>query len=172
MSEKMTLMCAYKIIKPFLYIRNDPPGPVTEDVRNAGKFIIETEQHLPGFLSEKFCIAICCELDFEIQREAAWFLVSDMLNGTFVWITRLSNYSVEKALHQAGIIPANYCTPAEIRMDRVEFHYSDILKRIIEKFNLPTHRLHSDKILTREEKEERIRFNIRYAGNYGTHWAL
>ena len=171
-SGEMSLCLAYEIVGPFVYIRDEPPGPLTDNVKMAAKFIIENQGSLPDFQSEKFCIAVCCDLEFEIQRECAWFVVSDMLNGSFSWITHLSNYSVEKALHQAGIISAGYCTQAELRRNRIKFHSSEIPRRIIEKYNLPTHRLHSNRILTEDEKKERAWFNVLYSTCYATPLAL
>ena len=171
-SGKMSLGLAYELVGPFVYIRDEPPGSLTDNVKMAAKFIIENQGSLPDFQSEKFCIAVCCDLEFEIQRECAWFVVSDMLNGSFSWITHLSNYSVEKALHQAGIISAGYCTPAELRRDRIKIEPSDLMKKIIEKYNLPTHRLHSNRILTEDEKKERAWFNVLYSTCYATPLAL
>lgn len=170
--DQLCLSEAYEIIQDFVYIRDNPPGEVTEDVKKAARFIIENQRHLPDFLAEKFCIAICCELELEIQRKCAWFLVSDMLIGSFSWITHLSGYSVEKALCKAGFIPEGYCSDAELRLERIMFGSVDVMKAIIEKYDLPTFRLHPDKILTSKEKEEKQWFNICYRGCWGTRTAL
>lgn len=163
----------WKEIEPFIYKGRDlPEEGITDKVRAAASLIVETELDLPEFLSERFCIAICCDLDFEIQREAAWFLVSDMLNGNFRWITHLSHLSVEKALLQAGLISKDYFNSETMRSlanrsENFEFDSSELPKRIIEKFKLPTHRLHPNKILTADEKSERRLFNASYSCGFG-----
>lgn len=166
MQNKMTLGRAYDIIGPFVYIRKDSPGPVTEDVRSAARFLIEGSFKTPEEQNDVFCIAICCDLDMETKRRAAWNLVTNMLITKFSWFSDLNNYSLEKALCDASVIVKGEFEGSITSLCPVIFHTSDLPKRVIEKFNLPTSRLHSNKILNDKEKEERRHLNMQYPFHY------
>jgi hypothetical protein len=122
--------------------------------------------------NEVFCIAVCCDLDWETQRKAAWNLVTNMLNGNFRWLSPLSQLSLEKALCEAGVLkigefvmPNSFFTP-------VFFESNELPKRVIEKFDLPTSRLHPNKILSNREKNQREWYNAFYPANHSARTAL
>ncbi len=168
MEQAMFKSDAWELVNPYVYIGKESPGEITEEVKSAAIFLIDHE--LRGFSSEQFCIAVCCNLSFQIQRKTAWLLVSDMLSGEFSWITPLSSFSVEKALAHANLIPENYFGSEKIRtrafqVGRFYFDSSELMKKIVEKFGLPTCRLHPNKTLNEKEKTERGSFNASYRGS-------
>lgn len=171
METEMTLSLAYRMIAPFVYVGQTQPCEVTERVKEAANFIIKNEAPLPVFQSEKFCIAVCCELDFSVQREAAWFLVSDMLKERFSWVSYLNCFSFAKALAKAGFVVNDYCCSEELVSSltrRVRLLSAKLPMAIIEKYDLPTVVLRPGKILDEGQQKERLRFNFLYAGNHET----
>jgi hypothetical protein len=151
---------AYETIAPYVCRMADPRESVDDKIRNMARFIIEYDSRTPALVNEYFCIAICCELDFETQRQMAWNLLTNMFNGNFKWLT-LNNFSVEHALWTAGIIEEK---PEKLRDNptRVEFFDWSMHRKIVEKFKLPTCRVHPEKILTQEERNLRDRLNSMY----------
>jgi hypothetical protein len=79
---------------------------------------------------------------------------------------------MEKALCDAGVIAKGEFTGSMTSFTPVIFHTSDLPKRVIEKFNLPTSRLHSEKILNDEEKRKRAYLNMMYPHDYNAKLAL
>lgn len=141
------------VVKGTQEILHDDPSFI-----HAAHFAYTDQPPHQCYWNDRFCIAVMCDMDWELQRLAAWCAVSNGMNGYWEWNTH-TGYDVAHVLKRIGLLPEGFVLPPH-------GPYSDlrgaVSVSIIHYFNLPTTIGGVKKRLNEADLEERDRFNHTY----------
>lgn len=126
----------------------------------AAKWVLE--YGLPShqcYWNDRFAIAILCDLDWQTQRLATWCLVSNGLQDYWEWQTHCG-FDIGAILKKLDVLESEFQPPKATTYTPVG--HPHVLRRLVEKYNLPTCHFDPSRSLADRESAERNQFNGAY----------
>ncbi len=158
-NQALRLVAGY-IFHPVENWEKDTTEDEREKLKTAGLIAYENQARHQCYWNNRFCIAVMCSLDLELQRQAAWCIVNNALIGYWEWYTH-SGYPMHYALRHTKI--PNLDMPMTRENGYALISRSEpFLQKIVLHFKLPT-AYFDHRSLTLEEQSERAMWNAKYA---------